>query len=77
MATGRWVAAIVAQPVGCACGRRAEIVVDARDCTQILVDSFDLVVGHVLKHRPGHNLELAAVDRRRDANAVRYIGVGI
>src|SRR5690349_6480616 len=35
------------------------------------------MVGHVVKKRPWHDLELAAVHRRRDADAQRYIGVRV
>src|SRR5579864_4311164 len=77
VATELWVAAIIAQFVRGACRWRAERIVDAGDGAQILIDGFDLMVGHVVKKRPGHDLELATVHRRRDADAQRYIGVRV
>jgi len=35
------------------------------------------MVGHVVKKRPWHDLELAPVHGRRDADAQRYIGVRV
>ena len=36
---------------------------DARDGTQVLIDSLDLMVGHVVKYGPRHDLEKIAVHR--------------
>src|SRR5579872_2066213 len=40
---------------------------DAGNGTQVLVNSFDLMVGHVVKHRPGHDLQKTAVHGRWNA----------
>jgi|SRR5580700_2886670 hypothetical protein len=72
---GRINTAIIAELVGGTRRRRTECIVYAGDCAQILVDSFDLMVGHVVKYRPWHDLQLAAVHGRWNANAQPNVGV--
>ena len=68
-------AAIVTEFVGGACWWRTECIVYAGDCAQILVDGFDLMVGHVVKQRPWHDLKLVTVDGSGNANSQRDIRV--
>jgi hypothetical protein len=45
------------------------------DGLQILVDGFELMVRHVVKRQPGHDLEKIAIHRR--GNAVQFAGSGV
>ena len=51
----------MAQLVGGARRRSARRVVDARDGTQVFVDGLDVMVGHVGKGWPWHDLEKITV----------------
>src|SRR5215510_826685 len=46
-------------------GRRGAF--DARDSTQIFVDRLQVMVGHILKRRPRHDLEKITIEGRREA----------
>ena len=74
LASGRRVAAIVVQHRERILKRRWKVAwlgraCDAGDGTQVLVDSLDLMVGHLRKHWPWHDLQTASVDG--SWNAVR------
>jgi hypothetical protein len=45
----------------------ARATFQTRDGAQILVNGAKIVVGHVLVDRPGHDLQKASIEGRRDA----------
>src|SRR3974390_1957766 len=67
---------LAAVAVGVGIDRIAGIALQARDGAEVSVDRQEVVLGPIAVHRPGHHLEERAVERCRDAMAVRRSGAG-